>query len=308
MNASLLPTMRSASLSVPLLYSANVPHLETMLFNEFKVPEQAIALQVTKSQQPAVANCHTFVPPSLQPVLAELQSKDAGIRALNSDLNDQQAAIITLNNAQEVLKTGKESNEEEIQVFKNEKDMESEVGQIRQSNEEHRAELAKQRADSRVKAVELLRLRGGDEERIRQLDEQMRLLENQRNEEMLSLKAEIKKLEKEMKELKRLNRVLELSSTSKEKIEMSEKKIEELKVDNQVLEESQRLERKCNILELEVEGFREWKPKRDMELDTLQKDLKIFDAEKKSLIVQCDEIKMREHSLLATVQGLVDTK
>jgi hypothetical protein len=70
MNASLLPTMRSASLPVPLLYSANVPHLETMLFNEFKVPEQAIALQVP--QQPAVANYHTFVPPSLQPVLAEL--------------------------------------------------------------------------------------------------------------------------------------------------------------------------------------------------------------------------------------------
>jgi chromosome segregation ATPase len=90
---------------------------------------------------------------------------------------------------------------------------------------------------------------------------------------------------------------------------MSEKKIEGLKVDNKVLEEeSQSLERKCNTLELEVEVFREWKRKRDMELDTLQKDVKIFDAEKKSLIVQCDEIKMREHSLLARVQGLIDTK
>jgi hypothetical protein len=106
MNASLLPKMRSASLPVPLLYSANVPHLETMLFNEFKVPEQAIALQVTKSQQPAVANCHTFVPPSLQPVLPELQSKDAGIRALNSELNDQHSAIITLNNAPRSLEDG----------------------------------------------------------------------------------------------------------------------------------------------------------------------------------------------------------
>jgi len=281
-----------------------------MLFNEFKVPEQAIALQVTKSQQPAGANCHTFVPPSLQPVLAELQSKDAGIRALNSELNDQHAAIITLNNAQEVLKTGKESNEEEIQVFKNEKkDMEWKVGQIRQSNKEHRAGLAKQKTDFKVKDAELLRLRGVDEEKIRQLDEQMWLLENQRNEEVLALKAEIKKLEKEMEELKRLNRELELSRPSKEKIEMSEKNIEELKVDNQVLkEESQRLERKCNTLELEVEGFSEWKPKKDMELGTLQKDAKIFDAEKKSLIVQCDEIKMREHSLLVRVQGLMDTK
>jgi chromosome segregation ATPase len=123
------------------------------------------------------------------------------------------------------------------------------------------------------------------------------------------LKAETKKLEKEMEGLKRLNRELELSSTSKVKIETSETKIEELKVDNQVLkEEIQRLERKCNTLELEVEGFREWKSKRDMELDTLQKDVKIFDAEKKSLIVQCDEIKMRKHSLLARVQGLMDTK
>jgi hypothetical protein len=50
-----------------------------------------------------------------------------------------------------------------------------------------------------------------DEERIRQLDEQMWLLENQRNEEMLGLKAEIQKLEKEVEELKRLNRELELS-------------------------------------------------------------------------------------------------
>jgi chromosome segregation ATPase len=123
------------------------------------------------------------------------------------------------------------------------------------------------------------------------------------------LKAETKKLEKEMEGLKRLNRELELSSTSKVKNETSETKIEELKVDNQVLkEEIQSLERKCNTLELEVEGFREWKRKRDMELDTLQKDVKIFDAEKKSLIVQCDEIKMRKHSLLARVQGLMDTK
>ena len=308
MNASLLPTIRSASLPVPLLYSANVPHQETMLFNEFKVPEQAIALQVP--QQPAVSNCHTFVPPSLQPVLAELQSKDAVIRALNSELNDQHSAIITLNSAQEVLKTGKESNEEEIQALKMEKkDMEWEVGQIRQSNKEHRAELAKQKTDFRVKEAELLQLRGVNEERIRHLDEQIWLLKNQRNEDMLALKAEIKKLEMEMEELKRLNRELELSRPSKEKIEMSEKKIEELKVDIQVLkEESQRLERKCNTLELEVEGFREWKPKRDMELDTLQKDVKIFDAEKKSLIIRCDEIKMREHSLLAQVRGLMDTK
>ena len=61
--------------------------------------------------------------------------------------------------------------------------MEWEVGQIRQSNKEHRAELAKQRTDFRVKEAELLQLRGVNEERIRLLDEQIWLLNNQRNED-----------------------------------------------------------------------------------------------------------------------------
>ena len=57
MNELLLPQIRSESLPVPLLYAGNITKQETMIFNEFKVPEQGIALQVP--QQPAVPNYHT---------------------------------------------------------------------------------------------------------------------------------------------------------------------------------------------------------------------------------------------------------
>jgi hypothetical protein len=79
-------------------------------------------------------------------------------------------------------------------------------------------------------------------------------------------------------------------------------------VDYRILKDNQRLERKCITLGLEVETFREWEPKRDMELDAFQNGTKIFDVEKQSLIGQLDEVKKREDFLLARVERLTSTQ